>query len=227
MKLAGASRQYQHNSKNCVLRHKILQPEYHDFLFDHLFMNTMRKCARSHSEAFRSNSKVGTIYESLSLEHVSSSRSMALTPAACFLTNDYFRTVWSRTCSSEHAPASLITQLWACYASYLPYLYPVQLSVSGGVIALLFWWAYNSFSDRAAVSLLRFTSISSSPSTALNFWRCDARQLELLRIFVIPCASLWMSTGSAKKKQIYDFVCLSRCFRRTYLCQLCTHAFTP
>ena len=93
MKLAGASKQYQHNSKNCVLRHKLLQHEYHEFLFDRLFMNKLRKCARSHSEAIHSNSKVGTIYESLSLEHVSSSRSMALTPAACFLTNDYFRTV--------------------------------------------------------------------------------------------------------------------------------------
>ena len=37
MKLAGASRQYQHNSKNCVLRHILLKHEYHNFLFDRFF----------------------------------------------------------------------------------------------------------------------------------------------------------------------------------------------
>ena len=77
IRVTGASRQYQHNSENCVarqrqsMRHTPLKHTIPIFL-GHTFIHPSSSRVRSHSAAFHSysgDSKAGKIYESLSLKH--------------------------------------------------------------------------------------------------------------------------------------------------------------
>ena len=69
----------------------------------------------------------GTIHESQSLKHCSS-RIIVLTPATQFQKYPWFPTLWLRWCAGENALAPLLVLLFAGCGSYLPCLYPVQLS---------------------------------------------------------------------------------------------------
>ena len=95
--------------------------------FQIYFMHAYFSRVRADSELpVNFNARVSS-HESLPVNHCSSRR-IALTPATYFRTDSLFPTLRSRWCASENALASPLVLLLAGCASYLPHLYPVQLS---------------------------------------------------------------------------------------------------